>query len=173
MRPAPCWFRHARTAALATAVLVVSAPACSKGSDAGRLPWPGAAARPDAVPEMLNAEPPFRYPAALYAQRAQGNVTLRLFVDERGTIHPDSTTVHEPSGYPALDSAAMIGSRELRFAPAKDDGKAIAVRILFPVYFRHPQGLPLTGDTVLHGQTPAPAQPPRGDVPRSGAGPRP
>jgi protein TonB len=105
--------------------------------------------RPDVLPVMLNAEPPFRYPADLYAQKVQGNITLRIYIDSVGIVHPESTLVAESSGYPSLDSAAVAGSRELRFAPATLDGDPISVPILFPVYFRHPEAPPLPGDTIL------------------------
>lgn len=105
---------------------------------------------PDEVPRMINSELPFRYPPALYAQKVQGNVTLRLRVDTNGLVHPDSTRIEESSGYPALDSAAVKGSQELRFVPAKLHGEPMAVTILFPVYFRHPDARPLPGDTILN-----------------------
>jgi TonB family protein len=104
---------------------------------------------PDELPSMTNREPPFRYPAELYAKRVQGNVTLRLFVDSTGTVIPDSTRVEETSGEGALDSAAVKGSRDLRFNPARRRGSAIAVSLLYPVYFRHPEAPPLPGDTIL------------------------
>jgi len=98
---------------------------------------------------MLNREPPFRYPVSLYAQRIQGNVTLRIFIERDGRVRPESTRVEESSGYTSFDSAAVIGSQELRFTPAKQDGQPMAVSILFPVFFRHPEASPLPGDTVL------------------------
>ncbi len=104
---------------------------------------------PDEVPRMINSELPFRYPPALYAQKVQGNVTLRLRVDTDGQVRSDSTRIEETSGYPALDSAAVKGSQELRFVPAKLHGEPMAVTILFPVYFRHPDARPLPGDTIL------------------------
>lgn len=104
---------------------------------------------PDEVPKMLNTEPPFRYPAALYARKVQGNVTLRLRIDTNGRALPDSTRVEEQSGYPALDSAAIKGATELQFVPAKRSGEPVPVTILFPVYFRHPEARPLPGDTIL------------------------
>lgn len=106
-------------------------------------------ARPDEPPVMVNKEPPFRYPAALYARKVQGNVTLRLFVDRDGAVHPESTRVEETSGYAPLDSAAIRGSQELHFVPAKLRGEPMAVAILFPVFFRHPEAPPLPGDTIL------------------------
>jgi protein TonB len=108
--------------------------------------------RPDEYPVMLNKDLPFRYPPALYAKRVQGNVTLRIFIDENGKVRPDSTRVEEPSGYPALDSAAVRGSQDLRFVPAKRRGEPIAVTVLFPVYFRHPEAPGLPGDTILKRQ---------------------
>ncbi len=104
---------------------------------------------PDQPPVMLNRELPFRYPAALYARRVQGNVTLRLFIDGGGRVHPESTRVEESSGFGSLDTAAVRGARELRFAPAKLHGDSMAVTILFPVYFRYPGAAPLPGDTIL------------------------
>ena len=104
---------------------------------------------PDTLPVMTNPELPFTYPPALYARRVQGNVTLRIFIDSAGAVRAESTSVAEPSGYPALDSAAVIGSRELRFRPAKFGARPGGVSILFPVFFRHPEGTPLPGDTIL------------------------
>lgn len=106
--------------------------------------------RPDEAPVMLNKEPPFRYPAALYARRVQGNVEMRLFIDKDGRVQPESTRVEQSSGYASLDSAAVRGSQELQFVPAKLHGEPVAVSILFPVYFRHPEASPLPGDTILN-----------------------
>jgi protein TonB len=104
---------------------------------------------PDSLPIMLNTEPPFRYPSELYAQRVQGNVSLRLYIDSAGTVVPESTTVRESSGSPVLDSAATAGARDLKFSPATRRGKPMAVSIIYPVYFRHPEATPLPGDTLL------------------------
>jgi TonB family protein len=110
---------------------------------------------PDEPPKMLNKELPFHYPSALFAKKVQGNVTLRLYIDRDGHVHPDSTQVVETSGYAAFDSAAIRGSQELQFVPAKTKGEPQPVTILFPVYFRFPGAPPLPGDTVLkQGQAP-------------------
>ena len=111
------------------------------------------ATHPDEVPKLLNTELPFRYPAPLYARRVQGNVTLRLYIDRDGRVQPDSIRVEEPSGYAALDSAAIKGSRELHFVPAKARGEPTATTVLFPVYFRHPEAHALPGDTILNTRT--------------------
>jgi TonB family protein len=108
---------------------------------------------PDEAPKMLNKELPFHYPPALFAKKVQGNVTLRLFIDRDGHVRADSTQVVESSGYASLDSAAIRGSQELQFVPAKTKGEPLSVTILFPVYFRFPGAPPLPGDTVLNKGT--------------------
>jgi TonB family protein len=105
--------------------------------------------RPDEPPVMVNKDLPFRYPPPLYARKIQGNVTLRLYIDPDGRIRPESTRVEESSGYTSLDSAAVRGSQELYFIPAKLHGEPMGVVVLFPVYFRHPEAAPLPGDTIL------------------------
>ncbi|HEY4130688.1 MAG TPA: energy transducer TonB [Gemmatimonadaceae bacterium] len=122
--------------------------ATSGGSINGRVD--ARAAQPDEAPTLAVSELPFKYPAALYARRVQGNVTLKLFVDREGRVVGDSTRVEEPSGFPALDSAALAGSSQLRFVPAKLHGEPMPLSILFPVYFRHPEARPLPGDTILN-----------------------
>jgi TonB family protein len=104
---------------------------------------------PDSLPVMQNAELPFKYPPDLYAQKVQGNVTLRIHIDTAGRVRPESTSVVESSGYPRLDSAAVDGARALEFRPAYSKGAPLAISVLFPVYFRHPEAAPLPGDTVL------------------------
>ncbi|MHB0947807.1 MAG: energy transducer TonB [Gemmatimonadaceae bacterium] len=142
-------FRLPCTLALSAAAAMA---ACADAGNPSRLASALRRDIPDEVPALLNAELPFRYPAELYLRRVQGNVTLQLYVDSTGRVVPDSTRVEEPSGYAGLDSAAVRGARELRFAPAKRGGAPMAVGILFPVYFRHPEAKPLPGDSVL--QTP-------------------
>ncbi len=131
-------------------VVIVAAliSACSKGAESGDA-FSGVGPRPDVLPVMLNKELPFRYPPSLYSQKVQANVTLRVYIDKEGQLVAESTHVAESSGYPPLDSAAVRGSSELRFIPAKTRGQAVPVSILFPVYFRHPEAPPLPGDTIL------------------------
>lgn len=105
--------------------------------------------KPEILPKMINNELPFRYPPALYSRKVQGNVTLRIFIDAQGRVAADSTRVVETSSYAALDSAAVKGSRDLRFVPAQRRGEAMPVSILFPVYFRHPDAPELPGDSIL------------------------
>ncbi len=94
--------------------------------------------RPDEPPVPLNPDPPVGYPAGLAAQRIGGVVILGLFVDSAGIVRPESTTVQESSGYPALDSAALAGGPRFRYAPALRDGRPVARAFLQPVTFRAP-----------------------------------
>lgn len=144
---------HVRSKVFLALVLAIAA-ACSKGEGSG-LPFQTIGKQPDVAPVMLNKELPFRYPPALYAQKVQGNVTLRIFIDRDGSIVADSTRVAETSGFTALDSAAMKGSRELKFEPAKTLGQAVPVSILLPVFFRHPDAPPLAGDSIIPRDTAA------------------
>lgn len=132
-------------------LFALAATACVTESDTKKMAeaFAGGGGRPDDLPVMLNDTLPFRYPPALYAQRIQGNSTLRIFIDSNGVVVPESTTVAESSGQQSLDSAAVVGSRSLRFIPAKRNGQGMAISILFPVYWRHPQAPPLPGDTIL------------------------
>jgi len=130
-------------------LVLVCAGACKKG-EGSSLPFQTVGRQPDVAPVMLNKELPFRYPPALYAQKVQGNVTLRIYIGRDGSIVPDSTRVAETSGFNALDSAAMKGSRDLKFEPAKTQGQAVPVSILLPVFFRHPDAPPLAGDSVIN-----------------------
>jgi periplasmic protein TonB len=125
----------------ASALLVV---ACSSQDNTALI-----RPQPDEAPRMVNSDLPFHYPGALYALKRQGNVTLRLYVDSTGQTVPESTRVEEKSMYAQFDSAAVEGAKALRFIPAKLHGEPVGMTILFPVYFRHPEALPLAGDTAL------------------------
>lgn len=133
---------------IVVAILGVALTACQKDGQPSDA-FQGVGPRPDVLPVMLNKELPFKYPPSLYSKKVQANVTLRVYIDKEGQLVAESTHVAESSGYPPLDSAAVRGSSELRFIPAKTRGQAVPVSILFPVYFRHPEAPPLPGDTIL------------------------
>ncbi len=121
------------------ATLVAVTLACGGGSP----PPDPQAALPGPPPESeapvaLNPDVPIAYPAALFDQRIEGEVVLRLYADSTGRLIPESTRVAESSNYPALDSAALAGSAKLRFAPAKRRGVAVATMFLQPVEFHYP-----------------------------------
>ena len=99
---------------------------------------PRAPAAPPAEepPVPINPVSPVRYPPALLAQGIEGRVLLRLYVDSAGNVVPDSVRIAESSGYPALDSAALVGAPDLRYSPALHQGRAIPAPFLQPVQFR-------------------------------------
>jgi len=145
--------------------------ACRGGSQQSDGQTSQAAPPPESeAPVALNPDVPIAYPAALFDQKVEGDLTLRLFVDSTGKLMPESTRVAEPSGYPALDSAALAGSVALRFAPAKRHGVAVATAFLQPVEFRQ-VGTTRTG-TVTLPPPPGPTLPPAA-APPPAAKPRP
>jgi protein TonB len=117
--------------------LLALAAACGGGDSAGAGRGDGAEGFDP--PVLTNPETPVRYPPQLFAQRTEGTVVLRLFVDERGRVVVDSTRIMERSGHDALDSAALAAVPAMRFAPARRDGAAVATAFLQPVHFRHPE----------------------------------
>ncbi len=126
--PVPCvWLRAlVRLSVCATALV-----GCREA------PTPqAAAARENDVPVAINSDSPFQYPADSYDQGVEGEVRLRLYVDELGRVHPESTRVASSSGTPALDSAAVRGAALLRFAPAHKNGQPIGTAFYQPVIFR-------------------------------------
>lgn len=124
------------------------------------------------APVALNPDVPIAYPPALFEQKIEGDVTLRLFADSAGRLVPESTRVAESSGYPALDSAALAGSAGLRFAPAKRHGIAVATAFLQPVEFRQ-VGTTRTGTVTPPPPPAAPAPAPVAPPVRPAPKPRP
>ena len=125
--------RRATTLAVAAALA-----ACGRGGNSG------ADAKLDTeMPVVTNGESPFQYPADLFDQGVEGEVRLRLFVDAQGKVVADSTRIASSSGAPAFDSAAVRGSADLRFAPARRNGAPVGMAFYQPVIFRllsAPQG---------------------------------
>ena len=151
----------------------VGGAACGKGqpppAETGDGTLPGAP--PDQEPPVaLNGNSPIQYPPRLYDQRVEGDVVLRLFVDSTGRLTPESSRVAEPSGYPALDSAALTGARKLRFAPARRHGLPVAAAFLQPIEFRHPTAADAVAKGAPDSARPARARP---DTTRPSPRPRP
>src|SRR2546425_11212454 len=149
--------------------------ACRGGSKQSDGQASQAAPPPESeAPVALTPEVPIAYPPALFEQKVEGDVTLRLYVDSTGKLVPESTRVADPSGYTALDSAALAGARTLRFAPAKRHGVPVATEFLQPVEFRQ-VGTTRTGAVTLP-QAPAPTHatiPPPAAAPPPAPRPRP
>ncbi len=127
-------------------VLALALVACERKSDGTMRLVDRKASTPvtpaEEPPVAINAVSPVQYPPALLEQGIEGQVLLRLYVDSTGRVIPDSTRIAESSGYPALDSAALIASPDLRFSPALHQGRPIAAPFIQPVQFRGPRARP-------------------------------
>jgi TonB family protein len=108
----------AGTAALAAAVLLVTG--CGGEGEVEQ-------------PAPLYGDVPIDYPLQLWDQGMEGSTLLRVRVTDTGQV--DSVEVVESSGQPAFDSAAVSGAKDLRFRPARRDGKRIEVWAKVPVHF--------------------------------------
>ena len=84
-------------------------------------------------PAPLYGQVSVEYPLELWDQDIEGETILKVRVTDMGRV--DSVEVLETSGQPAFDSAAMRGARELRFTPARKNGKRIEVWAQVPVHF--------------------------------------
>ncbi len=76
---------------------------------------------------------PFQYPEELWDAQVEGETLLRLYITERGAV--DSMRVERTSGYEAFDSAALAGSRSLRFEPARRGDEPVGAWFILPVKF--------------------------------------
>jgi TonB family protein len=146
------------------AVVLIGTFACRGSSSQSDATTSQAPPPESEAPVALNPEVPIAYPPALFEQKVEGDVTLRLFVDSTGKLIPESTRVAETSGYPALDSAALNGAKTLRFAPAKRHGVAVATAFLQPVEFRQ-VGTTRTGAVTIPPATPPAVAPPAAQPP--------
>lgn len=84
-------------------------------------------------PTPLFGDVPIEYPLHMWDQDMEGETVLRVRVSDVGAV--DSVEVLESSGYASFDSAAVAGARDLRFTPARRDGKRITVWAEVPVSF--------------------------------------
>ncbi|HLL84356.1 MAG TPA: energy transducer TonB [Longimicrobium sp.] len=76
---------------------------------------------------------PFQFPEELWDAQVSGETLLRLFISEQGAV--DSVRVERTSGYEAFDSAALAGSRSLRFEPARRGDEPVGAWFILPVKF--------------------------------------
>ena len=89
--------------------------------------------QPVTNPEPISVESPFRYPIAEWDDGVEGEVVVMVRVTEVGDV--DSVYVLESSGRSALDSAALVGARELQFAPGRRGDRRITMWAKLPVRF--------------------------------------
>lgn len=84
-------------------------------------------------PTPLYGDVPIEYPLHLWDQDMEGETLLRVRVTDTGAV--DSVEIVQSSGHGDFDDAAINGAKELRFTPARQDGKRIRVWARVPVHF--------------------------------------
>ena len=88
----------------------------------------------DVPPEPLNLNKiQFPYPEVARRLGITGTVFLELWIDKEGNVRNVLLT---KSVYPVLDEVAIKNAWKLKFSPAIQWGKPVAVRYSFPVYFK-------------------------------------
>lgn len=103
-------------------LLPVLVAACSRAND-----------EPVEPPTPFPGESPFAYPPALVDLDARGETVLMVHVTTAGVV--DSAYVLEAATWSEFDSAALAGVRELRFSPAKQGARRVALWTRLPVRF--------------------------------------
>ncbi len=113
----------------------------SAGSQAGNTTtsFSTTAAVPAFVPPRPLAEILPKYPISARRSGFEGVVKVSVLVDENGAV--TSVEVFSSSGHASLDQAVLDAYRRARFAPALQDGKPVAGRVVIPVRFRLAGGL--------------------------------
>ena len=76
------------------------------------------------------------YPAMLRDAGIGGRALVHFFIDEMGTVA--DARLDQPTGHAALDQAALRVARVFEFAPAENEGRAVAVWIAAPITFQVP-----------------------------------
>jgi protein TonB len=86
----------------------------------------------DEYPRPLGSVEP-RYPQQASRNGITGTVTLRLLIDETGTLNDVSVVAAKPEAI--FDEAAMAAFRDMRFSPARKGGRAVRSRVHITVEF--------------------------------------
>ena len=86
------------------------------------VPSGGSAGRIDSPPTPRRKIKP-QYPAISRQRGEEGDVALRLRIDEKGMVV--DVRIVQSSGFPELDAAAERACRHAQFTPGKRDGKPV------------------------------------------------
>jgi len=88
----------------------------------------------DSPPKAINLdEVEFEYPKSIRILGIEGTVNLELWIDEKGNVRK---VIQIDSLHPALDKIAVENVWKVKFAPAMQGDKPVAVRATFPVRFK-------------------------------------
>ena len=86
----------------------------------------------DVHPAALDPVEP-EYPAEGVARGVEGNVVLLLLIDEVGVVKEATVVEANPEGI--FEESALAAFREVRFAPAQKNGRAVKSRVLIRVSY--------------------------------------
>lgn len=120
----------------------LQAPVLAVASVAPAKPGPSETSSPrtytsEFVPPEFAAEylknPKPAYPALARRMHLQGTVLLRVWVGESGKVR--EVSVHQSSGFDALDTAALNAVQGWRFAPARRGDMPVDAWVEVPVKF--------------------------------------
>ena len=75
-----------------------------------------------------------QYPRSARRAGWEGLVRIAALIDESGVV--TSAEVSSSSGHSVLDEAALVTVRQTLFNPARQDGRAVACRVIIPVRFQ-------------------------------------
>jgi TonB family protein len=90
-------------------------------------------------PELLNGAEVqgvmrSEYPSVLREAGVRGTAVVWLFIDGNGAV--ENTKVQTSSGIQALDDAAVVVARSMRFSPALNRDQRVPVWVVIPMTFR-------------------------------------
>lgn len=124
----------AHTAPTEPAASPAVAMATFAAASAPPAPRPAPPERQIAITQVEYLSPPvLNYPQAARRQREQGQVQVRVRVDEHG--RPERFVVLRSSGFERLDDAALATVRATRFKPYTEDGVARPFWVVMPLVF--------------------------------------
>jgi TonB family protein len=109
------------------------AVATQQERDLSGLPGPDDYVQIDDPPLLIREETPF-YPRLAQQAGLEGTVLLKLLIGTRGKVL--DAIVHEPSGTPSLDEAAIHAAYKNLYLPAKLDHKSVAAWVIWEVEFK-------------------------------------
>jgi protein TonB len=116
--------------------LPATAPATVLPGVAEPAPAPPAPPGPVAAPRFdvdYLSNPELVYPEQSRLLGEEGRVLVSVHVTEDG--NPDAVTVARSSGFSRLDQASAESIWKWKFAPARQDGKAVAATVIVPINF--------------------------------------
>jgi TonB family protein len=88
----------------------------------------------EVAPKPLNLDKvAFAYPEVAKSLGLSGTVYLQLWIDEKGNV---TNVTLIKSVHPILDKVAVTNAKKLKFSPALQGNKPVAVPLSFPVRFK-------------------------------------